>query len=164
MRVHSTLIPKDLVPVTVQLGDQWVREKVYTARVSESTPKCRMDMDDVETGTDVTEVSLEQLAYARSGDKGNNANIGVMARKPEYLPYIHQQLTAQAVEDYFSYLVEGEVERFELPGLYAFNFLMTEALGGGGTASVRTDCQGKSMAQQLLSIGIRVPGTLLDAT
>jgi hypothetical protein len=70
-------------------------------------------------------------------------------------------VTAQAVEDYFSHLVQGEVERFVLPGMGAFNFFLTEALGGGGTASVRTDAQGKSMAQQLLSMEITVPAGLV---
>jgi len=71
------------------------------------------------------------MAYARSGDKGNNANVGVIARKPEYLPVLYQQLTAVAVAEFFGHVVEGEVERFEVPGGDAFNFFMTEALGGG---------------------------------
>ena len=70
-------------------------------------------------------------------------------------------MTSQAIEDYFAHLVEWEVERFDLPGFNAFNFFMTEALGGGGAASVRTDCQGKSLAQQLLSMKLMVPSQLL---
>lgn len=161
MRVHSTLIDKSLVPVTVLVGSESVADKTYLTAASETTAKVRMTVAGVEPATETTEVSLETLAFARSGDKGNNANIGVMARRPEYLPYIHAQVTAQAVEDYFAHLVHGEVERFELPGFNAFNFFMTEALGGGGTASVRTDAQGKSMAQQLLSLPITVPVDLV---
>jgi hypothetical protein len=161
MRVHSTLIDKALVPVTVQVGSESIADQTYLSAVSETTAKVRMSVASVEPSTETTEVSLETLAFARSGDKGNNANIGVMARRPEYLPYIHAQVTAQAVEDYFAHLVHGEVERFELPGINAFNFFMTEALGGGGTASVRTDAQGKSMAQQLLSLPITVPVDLV---
>jgi hypothetical protein len=85
----------------------------------------------------------------------------VIARDSRYLPYIHAQLTAQAVDDYFAHLVMGEVERFELPGFKAYNFFMTEALGGGGTASLRADAQGKSLAQQLLSLVIMVPADLM---
>ncbi len=161
MRVHSTLIDKALVPVTVQAGSESIADKTYLTAGSESTAKVKMSVTDVEPSAETSQVSLETLAFARSGDKGNNANIGVMARRSEYLPYLHEQLTAQAVEDYFAHLVQGEVERFELPGFGAFNFFMTEALGGGGTASVRTDAQGKSMAQQLLSLPITVPVDLI---
>jgi hypothetical protein len=161
MRVHSALIDKALVPVTVQVGAQRVADKVYQSASSESTAKVRISVVPTEPVAEPVTVTLEQLAFARSGDKGNNANIGIIARKPEYLPYIYEQVTAQAVEDYFAHLVKGEVERFELPGFNAFNFFMTEALGGGGSASIRTDAQGKSMAQQLLSLPISVPADLV---
>jgi hypothetical protein len=157
-RVHSALLEKDHVNVTVQVAGEVVAEKAYTTLdESDSVPKYHIAGEEPDSAGASTQVSLEQLAFARSGDKGNNANIGVMARSPEYLPYIQQQVTAQAVEDYFAHLVQGEVERFELPGMSAFNFFMTEALGGGGTGSVRTDAQGKSLAQQLLSMEITVP-------
>ena len=163
MRVHSTLIDKRYVTVTVQVDDEVIAEQPYlTEAESEPVPKYRIAVDDADTAGEQVQVSLEQLAFARSGDKGNNANIGVLAREAAYLPYIHQQLTAQAVEDYFSHLVEGEVERFEMPGMGAFNFFLTEALGGGGAASVRTDAQGKSLAQQLLSLEITVPAGLVS--
>jgi hypothetical protein len=161
IRIHSALLDKSHVPVTVQLGDVVLSNKTYLTAGSESTPKCQFDLEDAELGDSTVEVSLEKLAFARSGDKGNNANIGVVAREPRFLPYIYSQLTAQVVDDYFAHLVKGDVERFELPGFNAFNFFMTEALGGGGTASVRADAQGKSLAQQLLSITIKVPADLL---
>ena len=162
MRVHSTLVDKVLVPVTVQVGSEKISEKIYQGQNSEPAAKVRMTVSSGETSDDQVAVSLEHLAFARSGDKGDNANIGLIARKPEYLPYIYEQVTAQAVEDYFAHLVEGEVERFDLPGFNAFNFFLTEALGGGGAGSVRTDCQGKSLAQQLLSMKLMVPPTLLS--
>ena len=161
IQIHSALLDKSLVPVTVQLGESILSEKTYTTEQSAATPKCQVDVDDLDIKDDWVEVSLETLAYARSGDKGNNANVGVIAREARYLPYIHSQLTAQVVDDYFAHLVTGDVERFELPGFDAFNFFMTEALGGGGTASVRADAQGKSLAQQLLSLVIKVPANLL---
>ncbi|HET8882140.1 MAG TPA: acyclic terpene utilization AtuA family protein, partial [Solimonas sp.] len=95
-------------------------------------------------------VPLIALAYGRSGDKGDAANIGVLARKPEYVAILRAQLTADAVKQYFAHFVKGAVERFEIPGLHGFNFLMHNALGGGGTASLRYDPQGKMLAQVLM--------------
>ncbi|MNN35098.1 hypothetical protein D3C81_1489360 [compost metagenome] len=100
---------------------------------------------------------LVALACARSGDKGDDENIGVIARKPEYLALLREQLTPQAVRAYFAHLVEGEVERFDVPGLHALNFLMHGALGGGGVASLRSDPLGKSYAQMLLDFPLSVP-------
>jgi hypothetical protein len=162
IRVHSTMIDKSYLPVTVQVGDTAIAEHPYlTEDVSEPVPRYRIAVEDTDSNAEVVQVPLEALAFARSGDKGDNANIGVLARYAKCLPYIHQQVTAQAVEDYFSHLVQGEVERFEMPGMGAFNFFLTEALGGGGAASLRADAQGKSLAQQLLSMEITVPVGLL---
>ncbi len=161
MRVHSALLSKDNVKVTVQVaGNIITRQPYQTTSESEPVAKYRIEVDEPDLNGETKAVILESLAFGRSGDKGDNANIGIMARKPEYVPYIQQQVTAQAVEDYFAHLVNGEVERFELPGMNAFNFFMTEALGGGGTGSVRSDAQGKSLAQQLLSMEITVPASL----
>ncbi len=162
MRVHSTLLDKSMVTVTVQVGSDIIAEQTYETAASDANAKVRMNIEPSEQGADTVTVPLEQLAFGRSGDKGDNANIGIIAREPAYLPFIYEQLTAQVVEDYFSHLVKGEVERFELPGFNAFNFFLTEALGGGGAGSVRTDAQGKSMAQQLLSIPVQVPANLLQ--
>ena len=100
-----------------------------------------------------------KLAWARSGDKGDHANIGVMARKPEYLPYLRAALTDAAVADYMKHVLDperGSVSHWELPGFNAFNFLLRHALGGGGIASLRIDPQGKAFAQQLLDMPIPV--------
>ncbi len=158
MRIHSALLDKGEVPVTVQLGDSRLLDQCYPTRDSSSSrPKVRRKLPSSDHPGEWLAVPLERLAYARSGDKGDNANIGVIARLPQYLPLLSEQLTAQAVEDYFGHLVDGEVERFEVPGFNAFNFLMTEALGGGGTASIRIDSQGKAYGQMLLSMPIKVP-------
>lgn len=106
-------------------------------------------------------VPLIALAYGRSGDKGNAANIGVLARKPEFVPILRAQLTADAVKRYFAHFVEGDVQRFEIPGLHGFNFLMHSALGGGGIASLRHDPQGKMLAQVLMDFPLEVPERLL---
>lgn len=109
-------------------------------------------------------VPLVRLAHARSGDKGNISNIGVIARDPEYLPLLRVQLTPDAVKAYFSHLVKGEVVRYDLPGIHAFNFVLDQALDGGGMASLRVDPLGKGMGQMLLDLPIRVPRGMRDGT
>jgi len=103
------------------------------------------------------QLPLIDLAWARSGDKGDISNIGIIARRPEYLPLLRAQLTEQSVAVYLAHLVEGPVTRYELPGIGAFNFVCEKALGGGGMASLRHDALGKGMAQVLLAMPLRVP-------
>ena len=105
------------------------------------------------------EVPLVRLAWARSGDKGNTANIGVIARRPEWLPLLWARLTPQAVHAHLAHLVRGPVERFHLPGISAMNFVLHEALDGGGPASRRMDPLGKGLAQILLDMPVRVPAS-----
>ncbi|MCP1172093.1 MULTISPECIES: acyclic terpene utilization AtuA family protein [Ralstonia] len=103
------------------------------------------------------EVPLIELAYARSGDKGDISNIGVIARRPEDLPLLRAQLTEDAVAAYLAHVVRGRVTRYDLPGIHALNFVCEQALGGGGMASLRNDPLGKGMAQVLLTMPVRVP-------
>ncbi|MEM7731142.1 MAG: acyclic terpene utilization AtuA family protein, partial [Pseudomonadota bacterium] len=107
------------------------------------------------------DVPLERLAWLRSGDKGDIANIGVAARRAAYLPYIWAALTEETVAERFAHVLDGPVERFHLPGSHAVNFVLHRALGGGGTASLRLDPQGKSFGQVLAGMPIPVPGSLL---
>ena len=110
-----------------------------------------------------TAVPLIKLAVARSGDKGNHSNIGVMARKPEYLAWIAAALTEGAVAEWMQHALDGQtgkVSRWYLPGSHSLNFLLENALGGGGVASLRIDPQGKAFAQQLLEFPIPVPKAL----
>lgn len=110
-------------------------------------------------------VPLVKLAVARSGDKGNHSNIGVMPRRPEYLPWIAEALTPAVVVDWMSHVLDpihGRVERWYLPGTHSLNFLLENALGGGGVASLRIDPQGKAFAQQLLEIQIPVPQSIAE--
>ena len=111
--------------------------------------------------TDTLEVPLIRLAWARSGDKGDASNIGVIARRPEWLALLRAQLTPERVQAHLAHLVEGEVTRYEVPGIHAFNFVCTQALGGGGMASLRNDPLGKGMGQILLAMPVRVPAALL---
>jgi hypothetical protein len=118
--------------------------------------RCETLAPAVHDGDTVT-VPLIWLAYARSGDKGDTSNIGVIARRPEYLPMLRAQLTEQSVAAHLAHLVEGKVTRFDLPGIHALNFVCEQALGGGGMASLRNDALGKGMAQVLLAMPVRVP-------
>jgi hypothetical protein len=102
-------------------------------------------------------VPLVRIAWGRSGDKGDTSNIGIIARRPDLLPLIRDQLTEQSVAEYFRHYVKGRVRRFDLPGFDALNFTLEHALDGGGIASMRTDPLGKCFAQILLSMPIRVP-------
>ena len=108
----------------------------------------------------LVEVPLVRLAWARSGDKGNLANIGVIARRPDWLPLLWARLTPQAVHEHLAHLVQGPVERFHLPGISAINFVLHDALDGGGPASRRMDPLGKGLAQILLDMPVRVPASL----
>lgn len=102
-------------------------------------------------------VQLRYLAHARSGDKGDTANIGLIAYKPEYYPLLVEHVTAERVSEHFRGICLGEVERYELPNLRALNFLLHRALGGGGTVSLRLDAQGKTLSAALLRMEIDVP-------
>ena len=107
-------------------------------------------------------VPLVRLAWGRSGDKGDTANVGIIARRPEFLPLLRAQLSPAAVKQYLSHLVLGKVERYEVPGIGALNFLLYEALGGGGMASLRVDPLAKGMAQLLLDFPVSVPEEWLE--
>jgi hypothetical protein len=106
---------------------------------------------------------LLRLAHARSGDKGDTVNVGVIARRPELYPLLVEQVTPAAVKAHFEGIVHGAVERFELPNLNALNFLLHNALDGGGTVSLMTDAQGKTFSSALLRMEIDVPDALAGA-
>jgi hypothetical protein len=106
-------------------------------------------------------VRLLDLAHARSGDKGDTANVGIIARKASYYPLLVREVTVERVAAHFRGMLTGGVERFELPNLHALNFLLHGALGGGGTVSLKTDAQGKTLSTALLRMEIEVPdGTI----
>lgn len=101
-------------------------------------------------------IELLKLAHARSGDKGDTANVGVIALKDEFYPILVREVTAEKVKEHFAEMVKGKVERFELPNLGALNFLLHESLGGGGTLSLMTDAQGKTFSTALLRMLIEI--------
>ncbi|AXQ28696.1 DUF1446 domain-containing protein [Solimonas sp. K1W22B-7] len=156
VRLFSCLVPKDQLPIEVD-GKPFTAPAVAYGDAAglPATPN-----EGAALAGPTRKVPLIKLAYGRSGDKGDSANIGILARKPEYLPLLRAQLTSEAVQQYFAHFVRGKVERFEIPGLNGFNFLMQNALGGGGMASLRYDPQGKMLAQVLMDFEIDVPLSL----
>src|SRR5438046_2571676 len=101
-------------------------------------------------------VQLTKLAHARSGDKGDTANVGLIALRPEIYPMLVREVSAARVKEHFKGICKGEVERFELPNLGALNFLLHESLGGGGTLSLMTDAQGKTFSTGMLRMQIDI--------
>jgi hypothetical protein len=134
-------------------------------------PPAETPADALPTIDDAVTVPLIRLALARSGEKGDHANIGVIARDPSFLPYIRAALSTDAVRGWFAHVLagsmQGRVERWSLPGTDSLNFLLYHALGGGGAGSLRTDPQGKAFAQMLLDFPVQIPRSLaagLDAS
>lgn len=164
IRLFSTLVDKNAVTASIDLDGKPHPVDIPTGQIFDASalPK---DSDYGTASGDIT-VPLIKLAWARSGDKGNHANIGVIARKAEYLPYLNAALSEQAVGHYMQHVLDpdtGSVHRWSMPGMNAFNFLLKNALGGGGIASLRIDPQGKAFAQQLLDMPIPVSQTIADA-
>ena len=108
-------------------------------------------------------VPLYLVAHARSGDKGDASNVGLIANSPELYEVVRREVTAARVAEHFREVCRGEVERFEVPNLLALNFLLHDSLGGGGTLSLKTDAQGKTHGQGLLAMRIEVPAELVPA-
>lgn len=164
-RLFSALVPKREVPVEIVVGDarEWVAISPGAGSDAspEEVPVPEMPAADED---DMITVPLIRVALARSGDKGDHANIGVIARSPELLPWIAAALSEEAVQRWFDHALDphrGGVQRWYLPGTHSLNFLLRHALGGGGAASLRTDPQGKAFGQMLLDHPVRVPRALL---
>lgn len=157
VKLFSCFIPKAALPVALDLaGNPEPFDLPLISGNTSGEPVGQPDLQPMPDGPRRA-VPLVRLAWARSGDKGDDSNIGVIARRPEYLPAIRAALTEEAVQRYFGHLVDGPVERFEWPGIHGLNFLLRHALGGGGIASLRNDPQGKAYAQMLLDYPIPVP-------
>ena len=161
VRLFSCLVPKTSVPIEVD-GTAFSLPPIEALMLAPASAASAAEPAPTTTpGGPTRRLRLIDIAYGRSGDKGNAANIGVLARRAEFVAILRAQLTADAVKRYFAHFVEGEVQRFEIPGLHGFNFLMQNALGGGGIASLRHDPQGKMFAQILMDFPLEVPEALL---
>jgi hypothetical protein len=160
VRLYSFLIDKAEVIPVVRIGNDAFEIPFAVSASPSATPNAAVAGATGSQSEDLVEVPLIKIAHGRSGDKGNDANIGIIARKPEYFPALCEHLTSEVVADYFSYVLNGTVDRYELPGIHALNFVLHDALGGGGIASLRQDPQGKAYAQILLECPIRIPRSL----
>jgi hypothetical protein len=109
-------------------------------------------------------VTLERIAHARSGDKGDASNVGLIAGTPELYEVIREVVTAERVKEHFREVCRGPVDRYELPNILALNFILHDSLGGGGTESLKNDAQGKTHAQGLLRMEIDVPDHLVETS
>lgn len=164
IRLFSFLVDKAQIEPRVEIDDTVIPlpAPVPGAAAPAPAPQGRPPEPaaDAPTGA-MASIPLVALAFGRSGDKGDIANIGVIARDRSLVPWLRRVLTPEAVRACFAHHVEGTVERFEWPGLGGFNFVMHRALGGGGIASLRHDPQGKAMAQVLMSLPVPVPASWL---
>jgi len=166
IKLFSFLIPKKEVPFKITLDENSRSFTQSPVEVFNPATIVRPQVEQTtDSGAEMKTVSLIQLAWGRSGDKGNSCNIGIIARKPEFLPYIRKALTEPAVFEFMNHVFHGakkpKVERFDLPGINALNFLLLESLGGGQMASLRLDPLAKGMAQQLLEFPTPIPVSLL---
>jgi hypothetical protein len=166
IRLFSFLWPKDNIDVCFNLDDQTSAVAIAQGEslkhfIQASTVLIESEAEIPMASCDAT-TSLINLAMARSGDKGDHCNVGILARDSEYLPYIQNALQPEKIRQYLSHVLneKSDVKLYSLPGLNAFNLMLEQALGGGGIASLRIDPQGKAMAQQLLDMPIAVPQAL----
>lgn len=171
IKLFSFLVDKSTLNVEVDFNGQ--RHKVEIPTGSNLSTQTLPAGEVAQLSGDEIEVPLIKVAHARSGDKGNYSNIGVIARKAEFLPWIRASLTEANVAEYMKHVFDdfkkdptedqvNRIQRYEIPGFNALNFLLIDALGGGGIASLRIDPQGKAFAQQLLDMPVKVPASLLN--
>jgi hypothetical protein len=162
IKQFAFLLQKDRLQARVVLGERELVVDIPCATAPAALPEPGPARSFVlAPDVDAVQVPLIRIARGRSGDKGDTANIGILARTGALLPYVYREVTETRVKAWLSHLVTGEVKRFDVPGLDAVNFLCQQALGGGGMASLRNDPLGKGMAQILLSMPVTVPRALL---
>jgi hypothetical protein len=163
VKPFSFLLDKRAVPVSIALGER--SEKIGVPLAGGAVPRPAPPVVPLLPAHGVVVESSEpiplvRLAWARSGDKGDLSNVGIVARRAEWLPLLWDRLTPLRVKGWLAHLVRGEVERFHLPGIAAINFVLHQALDGGGMSSRRLDPLGKGMAQILLEMPIEVPRSI----
>lgn len=162
VRLFSFLLPKAQVPAAVEIDGRQIPVSLQEGDAVAPAPARPPEPLSPEADGEMVPVPLMALAYGRSGDKGDDVNVGLIARDPAYLPYIWRALPVEEVHAVFAHFLTGEVERFLLPGVSAINFVLHGALEGGGTASLRMDPQGKGFAQLLLAHPIPVPRAIAE--
>ncbi|MFM8560443.1 MAG: acyclic terpene utilization AtuA family protein, partial [bacterium] len=165
MAYWPALVPRDLVRPTLvtDAGERRLEWPTPLVPLTKPAPLPRTAWPVAKGSRRMVTVPLARIAHARSGDKGDTANIGVIARAPEVYPFLVKGLTAARVKAWFKGVCHGKVERSEVPNLMSINFLLSESLGGGGTVSLRMDPQGKTLSHALLTMPVRVPAGLVTA-
>ncbi len=159
-RLFSFLWPKDRISVTVSMdGERWPVSIPSGVPLNQALGDGARFPDQAPTDLsgECLTVPLSELALARSGDKGDISNIAIIARQPHFAPLIGEQVTPEVVRKYFQHLVRGAVRRFDVPGVHSYNFMLEQALAGGGAGSLRNDPLGKTLGQVLLALPVRVP-------
>ncbi|WP_434278842.1 acyclic terpene utilization AtuA family protein [Acinetobacter sp. CE-15] len=162
IKLFSFIVDKSKLSVAIDINGQRQNIQIPSGCSDQSFDVVAVGEVAQFTGQEI-EVPLVEIAHARSGDKGNHSNIGVIARQPEYLPWIRANLTEEKVKEYMQHVLDPEkskVTRYEITGFNALNFMLENALGGGGIASLRIDPQGKAFAQQLLDMPVKIPPSL----
>ena len=166
IRLFSFLWPKDQIEVSYNLNGESSAVEIAQGQSLENDMQVSTALVDTAAENELSlcdaNTSLINLAMARSGDKGDHCNVGILSRDPAYLPYIKNAVQPEKIRQYLSHIMgeNSDVKLYELPGLNAFNLMLEQALGGGGIASLRIDPQGKAMAQQLLDMPIQVPAEM----
>jgi len=163
IKLFSFLLSKDYFDVSVKLE----KNKIPVHIINDNEDRSYAGADQAGLGHSLPEKAnketiLMNLAYVRSGDKGNHSNIGVIARDPEFLPYIRHSLTIERLKNHFSHVLNGPIHCWNVPGIDGINFLLENSLGGGGMASLNIDPQGKAYAQQIIDFKIPVPESIYD--
>jgi hypothetical protein len=156
VRLFTFFIDKTRLKLQLQVGDEAVVAVSVPTAGGYKAPEAEPVRGSAQQGS-LVEVPLLRLAHSRSGDKGNSSNIAVFLRRPEYRDHVAEWLTPERVAAHFSGTVGGKVTAFDAPGLSAINFVLEDALGGGGMASMRIDPQGKAYGQRLLEMMVPVP-------
>ena len=161
IKQFAFLLPKSEAAARITIGATTEQVAIPRGEDAPLRPGADADSSGPQPPADAATVPLIRVAHGRSGDKGDHSNVGIIARKPEFMPWIRSQVTASAVRGYLRHLVQGKVTRYSLPGINALNFVLEQALGGGGMASLRNDPLGKGMAQIVLAMPVRIPKELL---
>lgn len=163
IKLFSFLIDKSQLNVEIDMNGQRQKVQIPQGTADQSAAQ-NIQCEVAQFTGDEIEVALVDIAHARSGDKGNHSNIGVIARQPEFLPWIRANLTEENITKYMQHVLNPETSQiliYEIQGFNALNIVMENALGGGGIASLRIDPQGKAFAQQLLDLPVKVPKGLI---
>jgi len=163
IHLHSFLLDKSMLSIGIDINSERSLIPVHKQTKKTENKKAENQVNSTVKSLHLdSSVPLIKIAYARSGDKGDHANIGIIARKPEYLPFIKNALTSTTLSAFFNHVLKGSIEVWDVPGISGINFLLKHSLGGGGMASFNIDPQGKAYAQQILEYEIPITSLLAN--